>query len=115
MFKIAVACEKNLIVKHYSKCLNFDIYTIKDKKIINKENYPAINLKKEEISKTFQENNIKYIICDGIGDLARKIFCDNKIEVIMEASGNCRQAVLNFLNKKLTVSSLCSDLSKKES
>lgn len=114
MYKIAVACEKRNISKHYSKCLKYKVFTVEDNKITKVKNIRIKEFEQEKLPKDFSENNIKYVMCGAIGDLARKLFCDNGIEIIMDASGNCRQAVIDFINSELTVSSLCSVITEKE-
>lgn len=115
MYKIAVACEKRHVAKHYSKCLKYKIFTINDNKIIKIKTFKVKENEQDKIPKIFNENNINYIICDSIGDLARKLFCDHNIGVIMDATGKCRQAVLDFMNNKLEESVLCSDINDNES
>ncbi|MDD2258883.1 MAG: NifB/NifX family molybdenum-iron cluster-binding protein [Bacilli bacterium] len=112
MYKIAVACDHRYVHKHYSNCDMYKIFYVENNRITKIKKFKIKDILQDELPKVFSENNIKYLICGGIGDLARKLFCDNNIEIIMDISTKCRQAVLDFINEKLTISVLCSDINE---
>lgn len=99
--KIAVASEDNTVAQHFGHCKNYNLYTVENKKIENKEVVENPGHKTGFLPKFLAEKDIDVIISGGMGSKAVDIFNKYNIKVVIGAQGDSKKAVEMFLEDKL--------------
>lgn len=108
--KIAVASEKDLVAQHFGHCQNYNIYDVKDNKIIEIHNVSNPGHEPGILPIFLGDLQVTTIISGGMGQKAVEIFNAQGIEVVIGASGNAQQAALDFIAGKLESTGVpCSD------
>ncbi len=102
--KIAVASEGKMITGHFGHCEGFNVYTVRDTLILNKEFVVNPGHKKGFLPNFLNDLGVNVIIAGGMGNGAIEIFNEKEIKVITGASGDAEEAVNNYLNGKLVSS-----------
>lgn len=100
--KIAVACEGENVSGHFGHCAEFRIFTVENKEITGSELAVNPGHKKGFLPNFLNDKGVEVIIAGGMGQGAREIFNDKKIEIITGASGNAEKAVKEYIAGSLT-------------
>ena len=107
---IAIACEGELISRHFGYCRNFNLYSIDNGKIINKVKIDNPGHKPGYLPVFLNDLQVNILITGGIGSGAISIFNDKDIKVYSGAGGNSDKAIENYLNGTLeSTGSICHD------
>jgi len=108
--KIAVARDKNYVSPHFGHCEGFNIYNIKDNKILEKTFLPNPGHRPGFLPVFLKENDVDVVIAGGMGATAQQLFAENSIEVIVGAEGLCQEVVEKYLAGNLESSgSVCQE------
>lgn len=106
--KIAIACEGKNITEHFGHCSNFLIFDVKDQEIKNEISIPNPGHKPGFLPNFLADKGVNVIISGGMGGGAVSIFNERNVEVILGASGDAKNAVLDYINGKLkSTGSIC--------
>lgn len=110
--KIAVPVNKNnTIDEHFGHCESYNVYSINDKKEIEKiENMesPQGCGCKSNIASVFQQMGITVMLAGGIGMGAINILKEHGVSVIKGCSGNSEEVVKSYLKGEIIDSgSIC--------
>lgn len=106
--KIAVACMGELVAQHFGHCENFSIFETENGKITEVKSIANPGHKPGFLPNFLGDMGVNVIISGGMGGGAVEIFNERKIEVIVGASGNARQAVESYLKGELkSTGSIC--------
>lgn len=106
--KIAVASEGKMVTEHFGHCENFNIYNVKDGKIIDNENIPNPGHKPGFLPNFLNDLGVNVIISGGMGEGAIEIFEKKGIEVVIGASGEAIKAAEDYISGNLKSSgSVC--------
>ena len=101
MIRIAVAAEGGRVTEHFGHCVNFMIYDIENGKIINEESVPNPGHKPGFLPNFLADRGVKVIVSGGIGSGAVDIFNERNVEVVAGASGNAKNAAIDYINGRL--------------
>lgn len=108
MMKIAVAGEGENVTEHFGHCVNFLIYDVENGKITNEESIPNPGHKPGFLPNFLADRGVNVIISGGMGGGAVDIFNERNVEVVVGASGDAKNAVLNYLKGELkSTGSVC--------
>ncbi|WMI80285.1 NifB/NifX family molybdenum-iron cluster-binding protein [Anaerotignum sp. MB30-C6] len=106
--KIAVACMGELVAQHFGHCENFSTFETENGKITEVKSIANPGHKPGFLPNFLGDMGVNVIISGGMGGGAVEIFNERKIEVIVGASGNARQAVESYLKGELkSTGSIC--------
>lgn len=105
---VAIACEGELISKHFGYCSNFNLYSIKDGKIIKKEKVDNPGHKPGFLPVFLHDLEVTVLITGGIGSSAVNIFNEKGIKVYSGATGSSDKTVEHFIKGTLeSTGSIC--------
>ena len=108
--KIAIASEKELVTQHFGYCQMFTIYKVEDDKITSTENVPNPGHQPGYLPQYLSDMQVTAIISGGMGGKAVDLFNAQGIEVVIGASGDSKQAALDFIAGDLKSTGVpCSD------
>lgn len=99
--KIAFPFEDNKICEHFGHCPGFEVYEIKDGKILGKEYLENPGHKPGVLPNFLADNGVTTIIVGGMGAGALNIFKERNVEVIMGAEGNIKENLEKYLSGNL--------------
>ncbi|HZK33902.1 MAG TPA: NifB/NifX family molybdenum-iron cluster-binding protein [Bacillota bacterium] len=102
MFKIAVASDKGMVTDHFGHCEDFVIFETDNKQITSSETIPNPGHRPGFLPNFLNDMGVKVIISGGMGGGAIEIFNENKIEVIVGASGRAKAVVEAYLGAGLS-------------
>lgn len=106
--KIAVASEKDMVTQHFGHCENFNIYEIRENKIVASESIANPGHRPGFLPNFLNDKGIDLIISGGMGGGAIKIFQEKGIEVIVGAGGRAEDVVNSYLEGQLkSTGSVC--------
>lgn len=110
IMKIAVATDKETVSEHFGHCTGFTVFETKGKEIMKEEFFENPGHKPGFLPNFLKEKGVQTVISGGMGAGAIELFKDNKIEVIVGISGDCKQVVKQYLIGQLvSTESVCSD------
>lgn len=108
--KIAVASEGNIVTGHFGHCEGFNVFTVEDNKIKNKEFIANPGHRKNFLPNFLNDKGVNVIISGGMGRGAIDIFNEKGIEIIIGATGAAEEAVKKYLNGELeSTGSVCNE------
>ena len=99
--KIAATYENGDIFQHFGHTENFKLYDIEDGKVTGSEVVNADGFGHESLADFLVNNDVKALICGGIGPGAINALSFCGIEVYAGVSGNADTAVEELLNGTL--------------
>lgn len=106
--KIVVAAIGSEVAGHFGHCENFNFYDTENGKIIGEEVVANPGHKPGFLPNFLADRGAKVIISGGMGGGAVDIFNERDVEVVVGASGDAKQAVLDYLSGKLvTTGEVC--------
>ncbi|MEG1429761.1 MAG: NifB/NifX family molybdenum-iron cluster-binding protein, partial [Hydrogenoanaerobacterium sp.] len=95
--KIAVAGMGNTVAGHFGHCENFNIYETENGKIVSAKSIANPGHKPGFLPNFLGDMGVELIIAGGMGGGAVEIFNERKIEVIVGAEGDAKEAVERYL------------------
>ncbi|MEF9852995.1 MAG: NifB/NifX family molybdenum-iron cluster-binding protein [Hydrogenoanaerobacterium sp.] len=108
MMKIAVAGMGNTVAGHFGHCENFNIYETENGKIVSAKSIANPGHKPGFLPNFLGDMGVELIIAGGMGGGAVEIFNERKIEVIVGAEGDAKEAVERYLRGELkSTGSIC--------
>lgn len=106
--KIAVASEKNRVTEHFGHCENFNIFDVKDQKIVNSKSVPNPGHRPGFLPNFLNDLGVQVVISGGMGGGAVDIFNDKGIEVITGTTGDAKSVAEQYLQGELkSTGSVC--------
>lgn len=106
--KIAVAGMGNTVAGHFGHCENFNIYETENGKIVSAKSIANPGHKPGFLPNFLGDMGVELIIAGGMGGGAVEIFNERKIEVIVGAEGDAKEAVERYLSGELkSTGSIC--------
>lgn len=106
--KIAVACIGEMVAQHFGHCENFSIFEAENGIITEEKGIANPGHKPGFLPNFLGDMGVNVIISGGMGGGAVEIFNERKIEVIVGATGDARQAVEGYLKGELiSTGSIC--------
>lgn len=108
--KIAIATEGKSVSQHFGHCEGYTIYEVKDDKVINNKFVLNPGHRPGFLPVFLKEKEVNVIISGGMGASAQQLFNDNKIKVVVGASGNCDDVIQSYLSGELrSTGSICEE------
>lgn len=108
--KIGVASEGEIVAGHFGHCQNFNIYEIKDNKVVGVESVENPGHKPGFLPNYLNDLGIKVIMSGGMGRGAIDIFNEKSIAVVTGASGNALDCVEKYISGELkSTGSVCTN------
>ena len=108
--KIAVPTDGQNVAQHFGHCPSFTFFDVEDAKITKEETVANPGHKPGFLPNFLADKGATVIIAGGMGGGAVDIFNERKIEVVMGASGNAREAIESYLSGNLkSTGSICHD------
>lgn len=106
--KIAIASDQGMATQHFGHCETFNIFEVKDKKIVNSEVVPNPGHKPGFLPNFLNDLGVNVIISGGMGGGAVDIFNEKNIEVIIGAKGSAEDIVDLYIKGMLeSTGSIC--------
>ena len=95
--KIAVACEKQEVTKHFGHCEHFMVYEVEKDKIVKEESIRNPGHRPGFLPNFLYEQGVNVIVSGGMGGGAIDIFNTRNIEVIVGAVGRAKDQVEKYI------------------
>lgn len=106
--KIAIASEGKNVSGHFGHCEGFTIYESQDSKVLNKSFTENPGHRPGFLPVFLKDLGVNIIIAGGMGATAQELFNENKIEVVVGASGSCDDVIEKYLCDELkSTGSVC--------
>lgn len=99
--RVAVACERGMVSRHFGHCECFCIYDIEDGQIVMSELVPNPGHQPGMLPRFLSDKEVDAVITGGMGGSAIEIFKQKKIDVITGVSGDALVAVERYLQGQL--------------
>ena len=99
--KIAVTFENGQVFQHFGHTETFKIYDIEDGKVVASEVIGSNGSGHGALAGLLAQQDIKVLICGGLGDGAKNALTEAGIEVFSGAQGNADAAVDAYLKGEL--------------
>lgn len=99
--KIAISTDSGFVSAHFGRCPVFTIVEIEEGKILKIEEINNPGHQPGFLPLFLAEQDIKYIICGGMGDRAQGLFIEKGITPIVGVSGKINQAIDEFAQGRL--------------
>ncbi len=99
--KIGVAREGNMVSEHFGQCQGFVIFTVEDKKIIEREEIQNPGHAPGVLPQLMADHNVDVVLAGGMGPKAVDNFCMHGIEVYIGVSGEIDQVASDFIDGTL--------------
>ena len=93
--------DQETVSAHFGHCRYFAIYNISKGKIIETEYLDAPKHAPGVLPKFLADHNVNVIIAGGMGAMAKDLFAQNNIEVIMGADGRLEDNMKTYLEGEL--------------
>ncbi|HZK38845.1 MAG TPA: NifB/NifX family molybdenum-iron cluster-binding protein [Clostridia bacterium] len=103
--KIAISTDGTLVSKHYGKATGFIIADIRTGKVVEKDDFSTKDYTKDEIIDLLSDNQVRRIICNGIGARATRLFDERGIQVIAGIAGDVDSVLQSVTNGTIIASS----------
>lgn len=108
--KIAVASEKDLVSPHFGHCPDFNIFEVKNGRIVNHEILANPGHSPGFLPNHLHDMGVNVVISGGMGGKAVNLFNERGIKVITGVSGRAETAVNSYLQGKLeSTGSVCQE------
>ena len=101
MMKIAVTYENGNVFQHFGRTEQFKVYDIEDGKVVSSEVVGSNGVGHGALAGLLADNEIRTLICGGLGGGAQAALANAGIEVVSGASGNTDEAVEAYLRGEL--------------
>ena len=99
--KIAVTYENGVVFPHFGHTEAFKIYTIEDGKVTDSKVVPTGDSGHGALAGFLLEQNVKALICGGIGGGAVNALSQVGIDICNGVSGSADEAVAAYLQNRL--------------
>ena len=99
--KIAVTYDNGNIFQHFGRTENFKVYEIEDNKVVSSEVVGSNGIGHGALAGLLADQDIKVLICGGLGGGALNALNEAGIEVCAGASGSADEAVEAYLRGEL--------------
>ncbi|MBI9102398.1 MAG: NifB/NifX family molybdenum-iron cluster-binding protein [Spirochaetales bacterium] len=93
--------DKETVSAHFGHCKYFAVYNISEGKVIETEYLDAPKHAPGVLPKYLADHNVNVIIAGGMGAMAKDLFSQNSIEVIMGADGRLEDNLNTYLGGEL--------------
>lgn len=93
--------DQETVSAHFGHCRYFAVYNISEGEVIETEYLDAPKHAPGVLPKFLADNNVNVIIAGGMGAMAKDLFAQNGIEVIMGADGNLKDNLNTYLQGEL--------------
>ena len=93
--------DKETVSAHFGHCRYFAVYSISEGKIMETEYLDAPAHAPGVLPKFLADNKVTVIIAGGMGAMAKDLFAQNGIEVIMGADGRLEDNLKTYLEGEL--------------
>ena len=99
--KIAVTYENGEVFQHFGRTENFKVYEVENNKVVSSEVISSNGVGHGALAGVLADEDVKVLICGGIGGGAINALTEAGIEVCSGAFGDTDQAVEDYLNGNL--------------
>lgn len=99
--RIAVTYENQEVFQHFGRCQQFKIYDIDNNQITNTYILHSNGIGHGALAGLLQHEQVKLLICGGIGQGARAALNAVKIQICPGVNGNCDQQVNAYITGNL--------------
>lgn len=99
--KIAVTHENGQVFQHFGHTKEFKVYEVEDGKIVSSEIVDTNGQGHGALAGLLADEDIKVLICGGIGGGARNALAQAGIELYPGAVGDADEQVASFIQGKL--------------
>ena len=99
--KLAIPYENGEIFQHFGHCENFEIFTVEDGKIQSSKVVSSAGQGHGALAVFLAEQDVKVLICGGIGGGAKAALAAARIMVFGGVTGKTRDAVQAYITGSL--------------
>ncbi len=99
--KIAISTDKGIVSPHFGRCPSFTIIEIKEGKLIKKEKIPNPGHHPGFLPDFFEKQDVKCIVCGGMGQKAQNLFAQKGIRFILGVQGKIEEVIDKLLKGDL--------------
>lgn len=108
--KVAVAKDGTQVSGHFGHCEGFQVYNINDKEVLGSAFVPNPGHRPGFLPVFLAEQNVNVIVSGGMGATAQELFNQNKIQVVVGATGSIDEVVQRYINGQLkSTGSVCEE------
>ncbi len=101
MVMMAIATEKNSVAQHFGRCPSYTLVTIENGKETTRQTIENPGHEPGFLPKFLQEKGASYIVAGGMGPMAKTLFDQCGIVVIMGITGSIDEVVHMYLKGTL--------------
>lgn len=102
--KIAVSTENYQVASHFGRCPEFTIAEVKNEEIIDKKVIENPGHKPGFLPRFLAEKEVDCVISGGMGERARKIFAENRIDTVVGVEGKVDKVITSYIQGELSSS-----------
>ena len=99
--RIAVATEGNKVSMHFGRCQGYTIYEVEGGKMTSEQLESSPPHQPGMLPKWLKDKGADVVIAGGAGAMARQLFGQMGIELILGVTGPVRKAVNEYLEDRL--------------
>ncbi|MGE4213897.1 MAG: NifB/NifX family molybdenum-iron cluster-binding protein [Anaerotignaceae bacterium] len=96
--KIAIPTQDGAVFQHFGQSKEFTIFDVQDHKILDTKKIDTSDSGHGALAVRLKENDVKLLICGGIGGGAISALTENCIEVLPGVDGLAQQAIIKYLS-----------------
>ncbi|MEG1498031.1 MAG: NifB/NifX family molybdenum-iron cluster-binding protein [Bacteroidales bacterium] len=102
--KLAMPTRDGEIDSHFGHCEYYTIFTIENKKVVNRENLPSPMGCgcKSNISSILQDMGVELMLAGNMGEGAKMVLEGHKIQVIRGCSGAIDEVLQEYLQGRIS-------------
>ncbi len=99
--KIAISTDGSNVSAHFGRCPSFTIVEIEKGELISREEIPNPGHHPGFLPDFFEKQNIKCIVCGGMGQRAKNLFTEKGIRSILGVQGKVDEIIDKLLKGEL--------------
>lgn len=96
--KIAVPTQNGNVFQHFGQSKEFTLFNVEDHKIVDTKIIDTSDSGHGALAVRLKENDVKMLICGGLGSGAIKALAESSIEVLPGVEGSAQEAVTKYIN-----------------
>lgn len=96
--KIAMPTLDGAVFQHFGQSKEFTIFDVQDHKILETKKIDTSDSGHGALAVRLKENDVKLLICGGIGGGAISALTENNIEVLPGVDGLAQEAIIKYLS-----------------
>ena len=95
---IAIPTQDGKVFQHFGQSKEFTLFDVEDHKILSSKKIDTSDSGHGALALRLKENDVKMLICGGVGGGAIKALSENGIEVLPGVDGLAQESLLKYLS-----------------